>query len=414
MPHVVREDGINFVVPAYRDILSAKKAALLKKEILLLSGNYGNYITLNRKNADQYEATFASEPGYLLGESVWAFFKKPVDLIYCEAIPNTSEALLVIVKAGSVYLDGTFAIDSIQDELLIFKTQPGRFEIYIHGDVPISETPEPGKLALDASSVKSFSILAEPVFPTLPTPREYQLALVEAALQSKGIGVVPLKKVIIATLIPLVLFLTFIYFSTHKKQAPSFIAATINPWQAYYDTLNGSPAAADEIQSVIAAIQHLYTAPGWTPNKITYQGGVLSASMLSPGMNTGPLYAWSLLNNGQFQITSEGIQITLPVKTFSRVPTNRYYSMQELVILIIDKIKIIAYGMEIALGDIQQTGVYSTLPFKILFSNASLQSLGMIGLQLQNMPLILTKVEVSFDKTTSSFSGNLSFQALGK
>src|SRR5665213_2262909 len=104
MPHITREDGEHFVTPSYRDILSAKKASLLKKEILLLSSNYGNFITLHRKNADQFEAAFSNEPGNLLGETVWYYFKRPNDLIYCEAISGTSEAILVIVKNGSVWL----------------------------------------------------------------------------------------------------------------------------------------------------------------------------------------------------------------------------------------------------------------------------------------------------------------------
>ena len=75
---------------------------------------------LLRKNADQYEVAFSPDPGYLFGESVWHYFKRPLDLVYCEAIPNTSEAILVIVKAGIVYLDGSFPLDSIFDEISYF------------------------------------------------------------------------------------------------------------------------------------------------------------------------------------------------------------------------------------------------------------------------------------------------------
>src|SRR5687768_7707453 len=120
MPYITREDGERFVIPSYRDVLSIKKESLLRKEILLLSENYGEYIALQRKNAEQYEVAFSNEPGYLLGETIWHYFKRPYDLIYCEAIPNTSEAILVMVKSGNVYLDGTFPLDAIPDELLVF------------------------------------------------------------------------------------------------------------------------------------------------------------------------------------------------------------------------------------------------------------------------------------------------------
>src|SRR5262245_20600863 len=107
MPYIAREDGERFVLPFYRNFLIFNQKSQLKKEILLLSQSYGEYITLQKKNATQYEVAFSPDTGYLLGESIWHNFKKPLDLIYCEAIPNTTEAILVIVKSGSVYLDGS-------------------------------------------------------------------------------------------------------------------------------------------------------------------------------------------------------------------------------------------------------------------------------------------------------------------
>src|SRR5579862_3627590 len=158
MPYITREDGERFIIPTYRDVLSAKKPSLLKKEILLLAANYGEYITLQKKGNFQYEVAFSPEAGNLLGETVWHFFKRPRDLIYCEEIPNTTDVILVIVKSGSVYLDGSFPADSVPEELIVFQTQQNNFEIYTYGDVPISETAEPGKFAFDTTSVKSFKV----------------------------------------------------------------------------------------------------------------------------------------------------------------------------------------------------------------------------------------------------------------
>src|SRR5581483_6511953 len=105
-----------------------------------------------------------------------------------EAIPNTSEAILVIVKSGSVYLDGSFSIESIAEELVVFRTQQNNFEIYTYGDVPISQSSEEGKFTLDPSSVHSFQVLDKPVFPTLPLLKSCQLQLVNVALKNQGIG----------------------------------------------------------------------------------------------------------------------------------------------------------------------------------------------------------------------------------
>ena len=51
----------------------------------------------------------------------------------------------MIVKSGSVYLDGSFPIDSISEELVIFKTQQINFDIYIYCYVPINPPPQPRK-----------------------------------------------------------------------------------------------------------------------------------------------------------------------------------------------------------------------------------------------------------------------------
>src|SRR5689334_4634429 len=196
MPYITREDGERFVIPSYRDVLTANQTNQLKREIKLLSQSYGEYITLQKKSATQYEVAFSTDTGYLLGESIWHHFKKPADMIYCEAIPNTTEAILVIVKSGSVYLDGSFPLDSIPEELIIFLTQQNHFQIYTYGDVPITETPESGKFSFEASSVKSFTILDKPVFPTLNLLKIYQLRLVDQVLKAQGIGVFPTRQLV--------------------------------------------------------------------------------------------------------------------------------------------------------------------------------------------------------------------------
>src|SRR4029079_16909719 len=188
MPYITREDGERFVIPSYRDVITATNSGQLKREIKLLSQSYGEYITLQKKSTNQYEVAFSIDTGYLLGESIWHQFNKPQDLIYCEAIPNTMEAILVIVKSGSVYLDGSFPLDSIPEELIIFLTQQNNFEIYIYGDVPISHEPDAGKFSFEASSVKSFEVLKKPIFPTLPLLKMYQLQLVDQVLKAHGIG----------------------------------------------------------------------------------------------------------------------------------------------------------------------------------------------------------------------------------
>lgn len=416
MPHISREDGVHFVVPSYRDLLSAKKPALLKKEILLLSSNYGNYITLQRKNTDQYEAAFASEPGFLLGESVWLYFNKPNNLIYCEEIKGTSEALLVIVKAGSVYLDGSFPVDTIADELVVFKTQTGRFEIYVHGNVPISEKTEPEKISLGDASVKSFTVLPDPLFATLPTPKEYELGLTEVVLRSQGIGVLPVRKIALASSAAIAIGCAFLYFSLHQEQAPKIFVATFNPWQSYFDTLNSAPAASEEIMDLIHQIRILYTAPGWMPLTLKYTNGILSASMGSGGVDIAPLYAWAHANDATFNISSDGISIAMKVKTHPRAAVKTYSPLQQVIGETIDNARKVwtNNGVFFNLGDVQDRGEYSTIQLAIGFKSSTPQALAILAAELANLPLVLQKADIEIEKSDGTFDGKFIFQALGK
>ncbi|MEO8400603.1 MAG: hypothetical protein ABI597_02250 [Gammaproteobacteria bacterium] len=410
MPYVTREDGERFIIPSYRDVLSAKKPALLKKEVLLLSTNYGEYIALQRKNIDQYEAAFSPDSGYLLGESVWHNFKRPRDLIYCEAIPNTTEAILVIVKSGSVYLDGSFSVDSIPDELVVFRTQQNNFEIYIHGDVPISQTPEEGKFSLEAGSVKSFTVLPEPVFPTLPTVKAFQLRLVDAVLKSQGIGVVPLKKIIAVLVIMGLIWALFTYVTTHKKQLPKAFAGVINPYQLYVNTLM-SPSPTEEVEAMVAKMAELYSVPGWTPVMVQYSGGSLVANMQSSGIRTNVLFAWANTHQAKLQITSDGVYVNIPVMTNVRDEPTTISPLQQVIAEVIDRMSYVIPGNSITLSPSQDRGRFSDAQLNITFSRITLSTLNLIAEQLKGLPLVLTKVAITVDK--GNLSGAITLKALG-
>ncbi|MDX1901249.1 MAG: hypothetical protein SFW66_04475 [Gammaproteobacteria bacterium] len=411
MPYITREDGTRFVIPSYRDVLSAKKASLLKREIQLLSSNYGEYITLHRKNVDQYEAAFSTDAGYLLGETVWHYFKKPNDLIYCEAIPGTTEAILVIVKAGSVYLDGSFPIESIPDELVVFQTQRGQFEIYIHGDLPISENFEEGKFSLDKSNVKSFTILPSALFPVLPTVKAYQLGLVNAVLTAQGVGVLPTKQIaIVAGLIGVVVlgYIIIVNRPAHQE-APAFMAY-VNPLQDYMNLLN-SPSPADEMENIVAGIAKLYTAPGWVPDKLSYSNGSLVAHLSSSGIRIQPLSTWAAQNKMDFALTSEGIQVTLPILTRNRISTTNIMPLAEVISRLIDRESYVVHGNTFKVGDIESHDSFNSTDVKISVDNLSLDTLDLVAKQFKALPLILSKADFTIEN--GRISGNIVLQALG-
>lgn len=410
MPYITREDGERFVIPSYRDVISAKKKSLLKKEILLLSTNYGEYITLHRKNVEQYEVAFSPDTGYLLGETVWHYFKRPLDLIYCEAIPNTTEAILVVVKAGSVYLDGSFPIDSIAEELVIFRTQQNNFDIHIYGEVPISQSPEEGKFTFDLSSVKSFEVLEEPVFNKLPKVKNFQLQLVDTVLKSQGIGVLPIRQVLIILVVFGAIIMLFTYISTHKKELPQIVIGVVNPYQVYIDSLT-SPDPVSEIYSIYQMSKDLYTMPGWFPVSIDYSKGKYSIGVRSGGTKTILLLEWAKQYNYELNVKSDGFYLAKSRTFPSRYTPETIVKIEEVIGALTDRLSTVLLGNHLSISAPVDKKLYKEANITIAFSKISPSTLDLIGLQFHNLPVVLTKVSLTVD--SGKFTGTIMLQALG-
>lgn len=409
MSYITREDGERFVIPSYRDVLTTKSKTTLKKEIFLLSQNYGEYITLQRKGASQYEVAFSPDTGYLLGESIWHQFKRPQDMIYCEIIPNTTEAILVIVKSGSVYLDGSFPVDSISEELVIFLTQENNFEIYVYGDVPVSEVPQEGKFSFEASSVKSFTVLDKPVFPTLPLLKMYQLQLVETVLKTHGIGVLPIRQILTSIIVVILLWIAWSYLTSQEQVVPEFITPS-NPYASFNAALL-SPAPDQEMKLFVEQLELLFTMPGWIPVKIDYAEGNLSVSVQSTGSKTQELFDWANNNNLTTNIKSEGIFLTTTLKSPNRPMPIKIYPLKEVIGSFVDKLSDVYPGNNIELGAFVNKGVYTEVIITVKFNEITPIVLALISKQLTDLPFVLSKVSLTV--SNGNLTGTIHIKALG-
>lgn len=412
MPYITREDGERFVIPSYRDVITAKNNGLLKKDIIALSQSYGEYITLQRRSPTQYDVAFSPDMGYLLGESIWHFFKRPLDMIYCEAVPNTTEAILVIVKEGGVYLDGRFPMDAIPEELIIFLTQKNSFEIYVHGDVPISQDPVEGKFSFDANSVKSFSVLEQPAFPTLPLLKSYQFQLVEPTLKRYGIGGLPLRQLLVVGVLGVALWMGWSTISSlFKSEAPEETVVQVNPYQGFYDAFQ-SPAPDKEISAVVDQLSTLMTIPGWTVTKITYASGSLVADMQSAGSSVENLMRFAKQNGMTFNVVTSGVKLTMTVPTVKRPMPQKIYPTKESIAVILDRLAEVYPGNHFNMAEIANTGVYTSINTTINFTGISPAVLDVIGQQLKDLPFVMTGL--SFDITDNNvLGGTINLQLLG-
>lgn len=410
MPYITREDGEHFVIPSYRDVLTVKQKSQLKKEILLLSQSYGEYITLQKKNPTQYEVAFSTDTGYLLGESIWHNFKKPLDLIYCEAIPNTTEAILVIVKSGSVYLDGSFPLDSIPEELIIFLTQQNNFEIYTYGDVPISQEPEAGKFSFEPASVKTFTVLSKPVFPTLALLKPYQLKLVEPVLQEQGIGVYPIKQIALTILAVGVAWFGWNYYQSTKQEAV-VPQQQINPY-IQYNKLLTSPSPEQEIAAVVDKLQIIAQMPGWVSSDIKYIHGAIITKVKTTGGSLADLFAWAQNNNANLKIEKAGITLSMGVPVSNRPTPTKIYSTPLVIGAVFDRITSVYPDRFIQIGDTAVKGVYKDVLITIRFTNIGPVVLDLMGQQLAGLPIVLHDITLTMD-TSLNLNGSITFEALG-
>lgn len=409
MSYITREDGEHFVIPSYRDVLSAKQKSVLKRDIQVLSQSYGEYITLQRKNVAQYEVAFSPDTGYLLGESIWHHFKRPLDMVYCEIIPNTTEAILVIVKAGSVYLDGSFPLDSIPEELVIFLTQQNNFEIYTYGDVPISQTAQEGKFSFEANSIKSYTVLEEPVFPTLPLLKMYRLQLVDVVLKEHGIGVFPLKRLLIPVVLLVAIWLAWSHF-TSKKPIVLPRRTEVNPYIAYNETLM-APAPDQEIRQFLTDTKIFFTMPGWQVSKVDYAKGNVSATVLSSGGSTEDLIRWGLASNVTVDIQMDGIHVTKKVTVPNRSYPKTIYPIKQVLAIIVDRIAKIYPGNHLKVNDYISKGAYTDVTLTLTIESTSPVVLALIGDQFKDLPLVLRSITLELNK--GSLQGSIMIEALG-
>ena len=411
MPFIAREDGERFVIPSYRDVLTVKQKSQFKKEILLLSQSYGEYITLQKKGPLQYEVAFSSDTGHLLGESIWGYFKRPNDLIYCEAIPNTTEAILVIVKAGSVYLDGSFPLDTIPEELVIFLTQQNNFDIYIYGDVPISQADEPGKFSFEPSQVKSFTALETPIFPTLPLFAAYQLQLVDPVLKNYGIGVFPTRQVVSGVVALTVLWIAYDFLTTPTQEVAPLQLQT-NQY-ANYQSLLMTENPTQQIAAALAVLVQLNTVPGWNVKKLDFVNATLNVQMLSQGGRATDLLNYASANQFQVNMTRMGIFLNQEITLPARNKPTQIYSLQEVVAMVIDRLALIYPGNNLQIADFTKSGSFMTTELTIRLNGMVPATIHLIGEQLRDLPVNLERMSVTQDGSDNQFSGTIILQALG-
>lgn len=413
MAVIRRDDGVQFVVQSYRELLTQKNPALLKNEIRFIAKSNGEYARLFKLREAQYEAVFSKEPGYLLGETVWHYFGKPADLIYCEALPDGQHAIVVIVRSGSVYLDAKLALAGLEEEFVSLTAGNNRYVIYTYGDVPIVPEPAPNKFAFEQQQVQSFNVLDESLFANLAVNDNFKLLFIEQAIKSQDID-----KSLSPTSIGLIVVLgiTLIFWlwpsSEPKSVQPQMPAKpTYTPSQLQAQQLR-APTPAQVLQKISDIVATLYSLGGWSPASLNSDGSSATVIMQSVGGGVSNLLAWAQANNAIATLSSEGAKLVFPMSLANRsfIPTE-LMKEDEVTARVIDKMLQTLPGRSVHINPPTSSGGLVQERLTVNFNNISTAVFVLLGKQIEGLPVKLTKCSINL--TDGLLSGQLELLVIG-
>lgn len=414
MPVIKRNDGVQFAVYTYRELLTAKKASLLKQEIQILQKENGNYCRFFSQPNGDYEAVFSREEGYLLAETVWEYFGHPFDLLYCEIVPNSTNAILIVVRAGSIYLDVLVPLENLQDEFATLVTGTNQYDIYITPDIPLSQVHEEGKFTFDDALIKSFKVLDVPLFPQLKARPIYKLLPVAKAMEELSLGSerVPLYLVVIV----LVVVLGVAYWILKPSEVEVKKITNVvrpppkDPYAAFKSALT-TPSPDAQLLQLAMDIRKLFTMPGWVPTIIKFDNRKMTADIGTIGGTTEMLLAWSRANDINITVVEGRAKIELSIETIYRAAPTAIYNIRDVVTTVFDRIKQTVPEGQIVIMETIPSHNYIITSMDISFTDITTDTLMLFGSELQGLPINLENG--NFNITSGLLTGKLRIQVVG-
>ncbi len=419
MPVLTRADGKQFAVYTYRETLSSKSTAILRREAMMLARENGQYARFFAIETGEVEAIFSRDPGYLLAETVWQHFGNPVDMVYCETLAGTDNALLVVIRGGNVYLDAELPVINLADELISLAVGDNRYEIYVHGDVPLAAVATDEKFAFEPIMVESFTELADPVFPTLELDESFKLlpiddALAELRLPSTGIA----KNLVIFIFISIIGYIGWKILMPAKVVAPivqqpieAQVVTPQNPYAAYQAQLE-SPAPAAILLDIVNDIELLMTIPGWSSTSMTWADQKMTFTLQQNGGDAGLLLAWVKNHQVNFLVNGGHAELAFAMMTPNRATPTTIYNLRETVAQLYDDLsRIFPEHNSVAVGAMETKDNYKQVTLNITFSDVTLSVFTLLARELQNFPVILTNCTLTID--SGILSGTMQLEVLG-
>ncbi len=412
MSTLTRNDGTEFVMQAYRELLRGNKKTLICQRARLLAEQHGQFVRLLKKSYGEYEAVFSREAGYLLGESIKQYFGQIQNLIFCEALPNSSDALLVVVRSGNVYLDTMVASKNIRSELMPLLTDQKTYQVIISGSVPLKQQPANDAFCLPTESVQSFELLDAPLLPRLPLVRGLQLLPLPLALKAEHLTNQNISITIVLLAAVLIFGIGYWIFSPSKiTSIQPQTKSLANIYQAY-DAALMTPSPGKQLQELYNLVLTTYSLPGWQAIKITFSDNKYQITVTSLGGDFEALTTWAAFHDFNFQLTPNAAVLTTASHLLVRPRPNDIYSAQPVLTTLIDQLDDVLHEKNISLNQTIAHGNVTEMPFVIHLTDSSPQTLLLVGNRLHDLPISITHIELNLKP--GIINGTINLSAWGK
>ncbi len=414
MVQLTRYDDVEFVVLTYRELLTAATPSMLKREVQLLASENGQHVKCFAREQG-VEAIFSKDSGYLLAESVWDQLGQPDNLIYCEELPGGTNAVLVVIRGGTVFLDTEVTMRALMDELTGLTLGSTAYKIKLFGDLPIGDGSS--QFQFPEQNVGDLEHLAASIFLQLKPKEEYALGTVKQAFASLGYTGIALKKltIIVAALAVLGFIIWHVMKPVAAPPPPPVVEGPppppLDPYAAFKQALM-TPAPDTILENLIQTLKDAYTVPGWMPQSLALSGTTATVTLTKEGGNAGILLAWKRNHpDVLLSINSGQAILTYTLQLTPRTTPEVIYKLPDLLANFYDEINVKFPGSTVSIGSITKQDHYQQSSISISFSQQSPDSLSVLVDVLKGLPVVLNTATMSV--SAGLISGQLSIQLIG-
>jgi hypothetical protein len=408
MATLTRRDGQQYVLQAYRETLSSTKTTRVVRDIRQLAEAHGQFVRIFKKDTGQYEAAFAGEPGYLLGETVRYYFGYPKELIYCEYLPEARQVIVVVVRGSNVYIDVKVSVTAFESEIVPALTGDQRYQVHLYGDVPLSRDRVEGKLYFPEEFIESFEQSDESLFGRLPTLPNFQLLPLPYALKATFMRN---QRPWIMAAAAGVVFVAFCWWilspAVKTPKDLNAVRVVVHPFMEYYKALE-TPSVNMELKKIAAVVDQLYTVPGWHAATIDYSPPGYLVLMSSDGGAMEALQAWADAEGFSLKFTARGAQLVYADHLTSRAKPSTIYNSAAVIETIVDHVDGLLQEKSITVGTAERRGRAYETQLNVQLDNVSPEVLALLGAQFKGYPVSLRRVSLRMNHGLLSGLVNLS------